>query len=240
MPAPRSRPVPRRPSPANACRCFEPSSSPRPAAPIPEATQGICPRAFRRCAVLASTSSSGVTVMFRAAIATAQSPRTARSGPPAPASGARRVAPSRSRSVNEEKAVSSRTVVVSYGAILFAVLGLAVLFSSQLLRYGLGEWAIAFVYLTGGLLAAVVCFRLLDFSGAFEGTRDGVRLRIAGAAVAALVVAAGGGAYEKYVRAPHTFACRLRFLDTNGTAQKLTGNVSLLLGNEYRRAELKN
>jgi hypothetical protein len=139
-----------------------------------------------------------------------------------------------------EEAMSSRTVVVSYGALLTAVLGVTVLFAGRLLRYGLGEWAIAFVYMTGGLLAAVVSFRFFEFSRAFEGTPDGVRWRIAGAVVAALVVAAGGGAYEKYVRAPDGFACRLRFLDADGTARRLTGSVSLLLGTEYRRVELRN
>lgn len=123
--------------------------------------------------------------------------------------------------------------------LLFAVLCLTLVFA---LRPAAGEANPVTAYVTyvlAGLLAAVVCYGFLASSGWLKGKTHGFDLRVGGALLALVVVAGGGGAYERFGHTPVAYTQRLRFVDRASQPVKLTGLARLFLGNGSWSAELR-
>ncbi len=104
-----------------------------------------------------------------------------------------------------------RSHVWVFMVLLAAVVGLAVAIASGLLRFGLEGPIVYTLYCVAGLLAAILCYGLLESSGELHGERYGTTLRLGGAIVGFVVVAGGGGLYERFLRTPGVFSVRVTF-----------------------------
>jgi hypothetical protein len=118
--------------------------------------------------------------------------------------------------------------------------GLTVAFASGALRFGLAAAPTFVVYVIAGLLVGAVCFGLLKSGGSFEHSAHGAKLRLSGAIVAAALVPSMGGLYERYLRTPDTFDCRVRFIPPTSKSEKVRGTVRLFLGNDARQVALSD
>src|SRR5258706_5150237 len=116
--------------------------------------------------------------------------------------------------------------------LLVVVIALAILFASGILRFGLAGPFVYVVYVLAGLLSAFRSFGVLSSQGEFQGEHRGVGLRLGGAVVALVVVAAGGGLYERYLYTPPHFDLLLLFFAENpAKPEPVTGKVVLIVGN---------
>lgn len=114
--------------------------------------------------------------------------------------------------------------------LLIVLIGLSVLFGSGILRFGLEGPFVYVIYIIAGLLAAFACFGLLDSSGELTGKPLDTNVKLGGAIVGLVVVAAGGALYEIYGRPPQTFSTRVIFSDANGQQVKPKGTLTLFIG----------
>jgi hypothetical protein len=85
--------------------------------------------------------------------------------------------------------------------LLIAVIAMAILFATGTLRFGLSGPFVYIVYVLAGLLSALLTFGMLSSRGELHGEHEGIGLKLGGAVVALVVVAAGGGLYERYLLA---------------------------------------
>jgi hypothetical protein len=115
--------------------------------------------------------------------------------------------------------------------LLAVVVGLMILFASGVLRHGLQGPFVYLLYIVAGLLVAALCYGLLESTGQFEGGKDGANIKLGGAIVALVVVAGGGGLYERNVRAA-PFGLRVAFYEEGPSqpAKGLQGTLTLKLG----------
>jgi len=126
--------------------------------------------------------------------------------------------------------LSSKAKIGIFGALLVVLLGLAILFGSGILRFGLEGPFVYVIYIIAGLLVAFACFGLLDSSGELTGQPLDTNLKLGGAIVGLVVVAAGGALYEIYGRPPSTFSTRVIFSDATGQQVKPKGTLTLFIG----------
>jgi hypothetical protein len=134
----------------------------------------------------------------------------------------------------------AKTRLILFGALLFAALFLAVVFAGGWLRFGLAGPFIYVLYIFCGMLAAYTCYGLLSSIGELEGKQYGVALKLGGPIVALVVVAGGGGLYEKYGQTPGSFAQRINFYSNQpGQLEKIIGTATLSFGNERRPETLR-
>lgn len=127
---------------------------------------------------------------------------------------------------------------IAFFSLLAAVILLTVLFASGWLRFGQSGTVAYIVYVIAGLLSATLCYGILEATGTFEGQYHQARLKLGGSVVALVLVAGGGGAYERYLRTPETFDLRIRFISSTRSPQPLTGTVRLFLGAENHEGKL--
>jgi hypothetical protein len=128
--------------------------------------------------------------------------------------------------------MNRKQTVGIFGALLFAVLLLTILFASGSLRFGLSGPSVYILYLLAGMLAALLTFGMLSSSGQLNATRGGVTLTLGGSIVALVVVAGGGGIYERYLHRPETFDLLITFWATDPNAlEPLKGQVTIYAGN---------
>src|SRR5260221_546968 len=133
----------------------------------------------------------------------------------------------------------SVTVKVAIFAVLLTVLiGLAVLFGSGVLRFGLEGPFVYVIYIVAGLLVAFVCFGLLDSSGELTGAHLNTNVKLGGAIVGFVVVAAGGALYEVYGRPPQIFSVRVLFYDSTGETVKPKGTITLFINSGNPQAPI--
>jgi len=127
---------------------------------------------------------------------------------------------------NENKKMQFTAFLV----LLLVVAGLTILFATGKLRFGLEGPFIYLIYIFAGLLAAALCYGVLDSTGVVEGNPHGITIKLGGAIVAMVVVAGGGGLYEKYVRT-NPFNVRVTLYEkTEGEPTPVSGSLSLNLG----------
>lgn len=128
--------------------------------------------------------------------------------------------------------MNSRQKVTVFALLLSAVAALTILFASGLLRFGLHGAPSYVIYIVAGALAAMLTFGLLQSEGSLRGWEQGLRLRLGGSIVALVVVAAGGGLYERYLHQPATFNLLLVFwTDDPCVLAHLSGEVVVYAGN---------
>lgn len=134
--------------------------------------------------------------------------------------------------------VSAKNKLIVFSVLIVVVLLLTLTLASGWLRSGQSGPFIYVLYVLCGLLAAYVCYGLLSSMGELEGKQYGVALKLGGPIVALVVVAGGGGLYERYGQTPGSFAQRINFY-TAQTSQleKINGTATVSIGNE-RRAEV--
>ena len=129
-------------------------------------------------------------------------------------------------------AMTRKQTVGVFGALLLTVLLLTILFASGSLRFGLSGPSVYILYLLAGMLAAVLTFGMLSSSGQLNATRGGVTLTLGGSIVALVVVAGGGGIYERYLHRPETFDLLITFWATDPNAfEPLKGQITIYAGN---------
>lgn len=123
--------------------------------------------------------------------------------------------------------------------LLLAVIAMAVLFATGTLRFGLSGPFVYIVYILAGLLSACLTFGMLSSRGELHGEREGIGLKLGGAVVALVVVAAGGGVYERYLYTPPQFDLLvLFFTDNPAKPEPVTGKVVVIAGNQDFAADL--
>lgn len=118
-----------------------------------------------------------------------------------------------------------------YATLLGAVFLLTFLIASGLVRFGLEGPIVYVLYVLAGLLAAVLCYGLLESTGELHGKRYSVTLRLGGAIVGLVVVTGGGGFYERYLRTPSVFSVRASFSLTGSSSPTAIDGDAIL---EYR------
>lgn len=134
----------------------------------------------------------------------------------------------------------AKTKLILFVALLAAALFLAVVFAGGWLRFGLAGPFIYVLYIFCGMLTAYTCYGLLSSIGELEGKQYGVALKLGGPIVALVVVAGGGGLYEKYGQTPSSFAQRINFYsDQPSQLKKISGVATLSFGNERRPESLR-
>ena len=126
--------------------------------------------------------------------------------------------------------MSTRAKLGVFVILLIVLVALAVLFGSGVLRFGLEGPFVYVIYIIAGLLVAFACFGLLDSSGELTGKPLDTNVKLGGAIVGLVVVAAGGALYEMYGRPPQTFSTRIAFFDGTGQPVKPKGALMLFIG----------
>lgn len=134
---------------------------------------------------------------------------------------------------------TTKTRLWLFGSLLFATILLVVLYASGMLRFGLSQQFTYILYATAGLLAAVTCFGLLSSYGKITGHHAGYKLELGGAIVAFVVVAVGGGVYEKYFHTPEMINMTIAFVNKDGQAEEITGTAVLYTGTEPKQVDLQ-
>lgn len=124
--------------------------------------------------------------------------------------------------------------------LLISVLLLVFLLASGKLRFGLLPQFTYILYSICGFLAAILCFGILSSSGEINNNENGRAIKLSGAVVAFIVVAGGGGLYEKYFHTDPYFDLRIIFYkDVPTKSINIKGEVSILIGND-KRTEILN
>lgn len=133
-----------------------------------------------------------------------------------------------------------RSQLTIFVVLLAAMFAMTVLFASGVLRFGLSGPFIYVLYVIAGLLASTLCYGILDSFGELHGTRYGITLRLGGAIVGLVVVAGGGGLYERFLQTPSTFNVRV-YLHEGNTAVPVgaKGTLSLRLGSQQRTVNIE-
>lgn len=92
--------------------------------------------------------------------------------------------------------------------LLLAVIGLVLIFASGRLRFGLEGPVVYLIYVLVGLLAAVLCYGILNSTGQLSGKIHGINVQLGGAIVVAVIIVVGAVYYEKMVRQDTPFEVR--------------------------------
>lgn len=119
-----------------------------------------------------------------------------------------------------------------FAALLFSVLLLTLVFASGVFRFGLSGPSVYVLYLLAGMLAALLTFGMLTSSGQLQASRGGSTLTLGGSIVALVVVAGGGGLYERYLHRAETFDLLVTYWMNDPSAlEPLKGQVTIYAGN---------
>ncbi|MDU9006958.1 hypothetical protein [Sedimentitalea todarodis] len=94
----------------------------------------------------------------------------------------------------------SKLILALSGLILIIVTGLTVLIASGILQFGFQGPVVFVLYIISGVFVALSCFGILTSTGELAGEPYGINIRLGGAIVGLVVVVAGGGIYEVFVR----------------------------------------
>ena len=116
---------------------------------------------------------------------------------------------------------------------LFVVVALTVLLASGILQFGLLGPFIFVIYIVAGLLVSVACFGILTSAGEITGSHTpyGIHWRLGGAIVGFVVVAVGGGLYEKFVRTDLSLEFQILFLEEGSqNLAPVTGELRFVFG----------
>ncbi|WP_141194770.1 hypothetical protein [Maliponia aquimaris] len=84
--------------------------------------------------------------------------------------------------------------------LLVVVAGLTILLASGVLQFGFQGPVIFVLYIISGVFVALSCFGILTSTGELAGEPYGINVRLGGAIVGLVVVVAGGGIYELFIR----------------------------------------
>jgi hypothetical protein len=139
----------------------------------------------------------------------------------------------------QEQKETNRTRLWLFGALLATTTVFVILYASGILKFGLSQQFTYILYAVAGLLAAVTCFGLLSSYGKFTGKKGDSNLELRGAIVAFLVVAGGGGFYEKYLHTAEFINMTIAFINKDGQSEDITGSATLYIGTEPKTVALK-
>lgn len=124
--------------------------------------------------------------------------------------------------------------------LLVAILAFVSLLATGVFRLGMSSAYSYLLYVLAGLLSAVVCYGVLNSIGEIEGKSINSTIKLSGSVVALCLVTFGGGYYERNLRTPEYFDARITFYVRSPTMpQKISGNLSLYVGNEVKTIHLK-
>lgn len=124
--------------------------------------------------------------------------------------------------------------------LLLAILAFISLFASGVFRFGMNSTYSYLLYVFAGLLSAVVCYGMLNSIGELEGKNINSSIKLGGSVIALCLVTFGGGYYERNLRTPEYFDARLTFyVESPSKPQRISGNISLYVGNEIKTIQLK-
>lgn len=134
-----------------------------------------------------------------------------------------------------EGVLTNRNKIVVFSILLLSILAFTLLMANKTLQFAASSGTSYLIYVLCGLLAAYTCFGLLSSFGEINGQKYGLNIRLGGAIVAMMIVTFGGGYYEKNMQASPSLDMRIRFVsDNNQMPQKISGKLSLFLGNEEK------
>ncbi|MBO9561538.1 MAG: hypothetical protein J7621_02145 [Niastella sp.] len=140
----------------------------------------------------------------------------------------------------DQKKETNRIRLWIFSILLVITILLVILYASGILKFGLAQQFTYILYAVAGLLAAVTCFGLLSSYGKLVGKKEGSNLELRGAIVAFVVVAFGGGFYEKYLHTTEFINMTIAFVNNERQAEDVSGSVTLYIGTEPKTIILRS